>query len=426
MILDKSIWGNAGFIFTDYDSYFNSSYRTWSGQREFWGQKSSLPYAGGLPVFIKDFRLESCKDVRLYFTALGCCDIFINGRRIGCDELKPGWSSYEKRTLFYEYDISDFVDAGDNRILAVVSTGWYSGRIANGFYGDNEPAFMASVCVDGSPVVVTDESWRAFTGGQIRFADIWDGEVRDLRLDPYDALSMCSSELPETKNAYLFDRFDGEVTPFIGPTVRVREGLTLSPENIVVWDGVNYNGSDNGAINEVSSGKNLPISVKRGQTVTVDFGQESVGWTRIKVKAAPGTKITQRYAEFLNDSGLISRGNDGPKGSVYTINMRSAKAKSIFFAGDDEISEYASTFTFFGYRYVEIVAEGDMELVDIKAEVVGSDTKETGCIETSNELVNKLISNVIWGQRSNFFLFRRIARSVTNASAGRETHRPSV
>lgn len=397
-----SVFENAKFIYTDFRSYFSVSSGPWGSIREFIGQKGTLPHWDGLPVFYKDFELSGFKNAKLYFTALGCCDIFINGRRAGSDELKPGWSSYEKRTLYYEYDVTDLLKEGANRILAVVSTGWYSGRIANGFYGDKEPAFMAALAVDGENALVTDESWRAFTGGQIRLADIWDGEVRDARLADYSEMSLPGAETEESKSAYICDYFSGDVTPFIGPTVKIREGLDLSPASMTLTDGINYNGSDFGEVNVVSVGDTFPVTVKRGQMLTADFAQETVGWVRLKVKAEPGTRIQFRYAEFLNDTGLLSRGNDGPKGSTYTVNLRSAKAKAVFYTGNGEVSEYRPTFTFFGYRYVELSADGEFEVLDLTAEVVGSDNPETGHIETSDELVNKLISNVIWGQRGNY------------------------
>jgi alpha-L-rhamnosidase len=59
-------------------------------------------------------------------------------------------------------------------------------------------------------------------------------------------------------------------------------------------------------------------------------------------------------------------------------------------------------FTFFGFRYLEISATEDIEVFGLDAKVVGSDIEECGQVETSHRDVNKLISNVLWGQRSNF------------------------
>ncbi len=398
----EPVFGKAKFIFTDYQTYFSTASGPWSNIWEFNGQKDTLPYLKGLPVLFKDFDITGVKTAKLYFTALGCCEIFINGQRVGSDELKPGYSSYEKRALYYEYDVTGLIKEGANRILAVLSAGWYSGRISNGLCGNKEPAFLAALNIDGKNAVITDETWQAFTGGQIRFADIWDGEVRDARLADYSELSIPGAKTEDCKNADICDYFDGDVTPFIGPTVKIREGLDLKPVSMALSDGIKYNGSDFGELNIVNVSNSFPVSVKRGQMLTVDFAQESVGWVKLKVKAKPGTRIQMRYAEFLNDSGLLSRGNDGAKGSVYTVNLRTAKAKAVFYTGNGEVSEYRPTFTFFGYRYLELVSDGEFEVLDMTAQVVGSDNNEIGRIETSDELINKLISNVIWGQRSNY------------------------
>ena len=110
-----------------------------------------------------------------------------------------------------------------------------------------------------------------------------------------------------------------------------------------------------------------------------------------------------RMGEMLNDSGSVARGNDHPKGSVYSINYRSAKAKVQYVLSGAEGGEsYRPTFTFFGYRYLEISASAPIRVTSILSEVVGSETEETGRMITSHAVVNQLISNVLWGQRSNY------------------------
>ena len=69
---------------------------------------------------------------------------------------------------------------------------------------------------------------------------------------------------------------------------------------------------------------------------------------------------------------------------------RTAKGKSHYVLSGKGEECYRPTFTFFGFRFVEISADGDIEITSFRAEVVGSDTKEIGCMETSDELVNKL------------------------------------
>ncbi len=396
-----SAFNNAKFITAKFENYCDTSMSAWAQKRPALYQHTDLISWNGLPMFAKDFTVDEVSDSVLYFTALGCVDVFINGKRVGDGEMKPGWTAYYKRTLYMQRDITPLLKTGKNRVLAVVSTGWYSGRIAGGYYGNHDPAVMLNAVCGGKSLFGTDESWLCSVGGQIRTADIWDGEYRDGTLPDYTVLSEPDFELADWKTAGIFT-YDGEVTPFIGSEIKVRKALALKPANLTVFDGISYNGSYFGKINAVDTYAALPLALKLGQKLTVDFGQETVGWVKIKINAAAGTVIKMRYAEFLNDSGDLERGNDGAQGSVYTVNLRSALGKAYYVANGSGTEEYRPTFTFFGYRFVEISANADVEFIDITAEIVGNDNIETGKIETSNELVNKLFSNALWGQRGNY------------------------
>lgn len=402
---DNELWCGAALIDTEFNNYFDFFKRAWGEKRPRLYQHNELPIGDGLPIFIKDFTVASPNSAELVFTALGCVQIYINGKRIGTDELQPGWSDYHKRTLYRTCDITENIVSGKNRILLVASSGWYVGRITGGHYGKTVPAVMAAVKIktaEGDLNIVTDESWLSSVGGQIRTADIWDGEFRDGRIDGYDVMSMPGYNVSDWKNSRLHTNFDGDVTPFIGPAVKVRDWLSRKAETITVYDGILDNGTEYGKINTIAETDRFPVILKKGEKLVVDLGQEIVGWGKIKVKGGRGTTVKLRYAEFLNDSGDIERGNDGPEGGVYTINFRSALGKAYYVIGSGSAEEYRSAFTFFGFRYVEISADESVEILDFTGEVVGSDTKEIGHMETSDDMVNKLISNIIWGQRSNY------------------------
>ncbi|MBR6005547.1 MAG: alpha-L-rhamnosidase N-terminal domain-containing protein, partial [Clostridia bacterium] len=114
------LFEKAKFITTEYDSYFKPNSHVWVS-RLMRNQKNDLEECDGLPVFIRDFEVGETSKATLYFTALGCADVYINGKRIGNDEFKPGWTDYNKRTLYCTYDVTENVVKGKNRILAVVS-----------------------------------------------------------------------------------------------------------------------------------------------------------------------------------------------------------------------------------------------------------------------------------------------------------------
>ncbi|MEE1234164.1 MAG: family 78 glycoside hydrolase catalytic domain, partial [Bacteroidaceae bacterium] len=151
-----------------------------------------------------------------------------------------------------------------------------------------------------------------------------------------------------------------------------------------------------------------PMTVKAGETLVVDFGQNCAAVPSFEFKAKEGTVLTCLPGEFLNDgNGARSRGKDCPEGSVHRENMRAHKdcfRMTYTFANTEDFAAYYPTCTFFGYRFVSITATDEVTIKSIASIPVTSIAKdlEIGKISTGNELINKLISNTYWGQLSNY------------------------
>ncbi|MBQ3126095.1 MAG: family 78 glycoside hydrolase catalytic domain, partial [Clostridia bacterium] len=310
------------------------------------------------------------------------------------------------RTLSFTYDLTPYLQVGENCLLAILAGGWWRGRIAFGEFSSYPMAFIASLVYTdaaGEHTLVTDEAWDARIGGPVLLGDIWDGEVYDARRCSFAKLSQPGTVCGEWKKPSIFTAFTGEISPHIGPTIGVRDGLSRTAVSYTLYAGVKDNGTDFGEIIPLYIGASLPRRLMPGQTLILDLGQNMVGHLRIRGRAAAGTGLLVRHAEMCNDSGEKSRGNDGPKGSIYTANYRSAKAKNKYiFGGDPAGEDYAPTFSFFGFRYVELTADAPVELQSLVAEVIGNRVRETGFIKTSDPEVNQLISNTLWGQRGNY------------------------
>ena len=404
------------------------------GTRPFNLEKQFQPIInqGGCAMFRKSFVCNKNDHVKITATSLGIYTLWCNGRRIGTmdqkgnlvyDEFNPGFTVYSKRVMASEYDLSDYIIDGENIVLAVVSSGWWSGKVAYKTYGADLPlAFCAEISVN-SESIITDSSWSCQWGGRIRAADFYDGEIYNANYPSYEEMSANQHDSSDWSNSweltdYIIEAAEIpnmfphlkchisslEVVPFIGPPVRINHDLSRNPVSLTIYDGFIENGSDYGKINITRQPKGSEkISLKKGECLIIDFGQEIVGFPSISLKASKGTYVQIKVAEMLNDSGLISRGNDNPEGSLYTINYRDARSKAYYVAnGNDENENYCPTFSFFGFRYIEISATDDVDIIDVTALVVGSELEEIGHIETSNNEVNKLISNVVWGQRSNY------------------------
>lgn len=128
-------------------------------------------------------------------------------------------------------------------------------------------------------------------------------------------------------------------------------------------------------------------------TYLVDFGQNFTGRERIHLKnTMQGTTIVIKHGEMLNEDG-----------SLYVENLRNAWQRTVYTCGTHDEEIYEPYYTFFGFRYLEISGwPGELTADQICAFAIYSDLENTGSFHCSNDLLNKLYSNIVWGQRSNF------------------------
>ena len=349
-------------------------------------------------------------------TGLGVYEIYVNGKAIGKEFMKPGYTHYAKTRRSFTYDITDAfrTEVGaENQLSAQVTPGWWADKIITphgheGFLG-KKPAFrgvLELTYADGSKKLYgTDLSnWKAGVAGPVKHAAIFDGETYDAR-EPmgYDCVEKLS--IPEI-NA----EFTGEILPSAGAEIYLRHDLTLAPVKAYIWNGVE--GAKEKEFGKVIITKEYApgeeMIVKPGETLVVDFGQNCAGVPSFVFKAQEGTMLTCLPSELLNDgNGAESRGMDGPEGSVHRLNLRIPDSGMILdytFAGSKNYETYYPQHSFFGYRFVSITATNEVRIKSIESIPVTSIAKEMeiGKLTTGNELVNKLIANTYWGQLSNY------------------------
>ena len=367
--------------------------------------------AVGIPMFRKDFKIKKkIASARIYSSALGVYDLFINGQRVGhpqedgtlvFDELKPEWTDYNKTVHYQTYDVTPLLRKGGNAIGAQVSSGWWKGDVAHGEYAAHDLGFIAKLLLnytDGtSETVVTDLSWLSSTDGAIRLGDIYHGETYDARKE--SAWATPGYNTAKWNKTAVYSAFNGKLLAFAGPTVRIRPEMNRTPVSITT-----YLGEKDRKINTLNVTEGIsPIRLKKGETAIYNMGQNMVGWVHFKVKGASGTEMKLRFGEILNDTGDPSRGDDGPAGSIYTANLRSAKATLRYILRGNKGGEsFRPSMTFFGFQYCEITASEDIEIESLVGEVVGSATEEGSSLATSDKSVNQLYSNILWGQRGNY------------------------
>lgn len=321
------------------------------------------------PHLRREFNVgELVERAMLYVTAEGVFEMRLNGQRVSDEYLMPGWTDYPTRLYYRSYDVTDLLENGPNALGGILGDGWFRGNIS--ILGQNQygkklrlKAQLVIEYADGRvETISTDDSWKA-NFGPIRMSDMHAGETYDARL-----------EMPG------WDRANYDDSAWYS----VDTGATLNPQS-EAYPGV--------PVRPIEELEVVEISQPLTGVYVFDLGQNFAGWARLKVRGQKGDKIVMRFGEMLN-----------PDGTVYTDNLRSAWATNTYIlkGGAEEI--YEPHFTFHGYRYVEVIGLPEPPTQNtITGIVVHSDAEMTSSFECSDPMLNQLHSNIVWGQRSNYF-----------------------
>ena len=316
------------------------------------------------PVFRKEFAVDKpIVSATLRASARGVYEAFLDGERVGEQVLMPGWTVYEKRIQFQEYDVTALIRK-QNVLELQLARGWYRGRIS---FDIIEPwrtvpdeartrscAVIAEVelyFADGSREYIrTDESWQV-SDSRLRLCDIYDGFIYDATFTP-----------DFSENAVISENNDR--------TVLVRE----FGEPIVTHERLK------------------PIEVihtPKGETV-LDFGQNITGTVALSLNAHAGDTVSLSFAEILDSDG-----------NFYNKNYCTAKCWYQYTCSEGR-QTFMPTLTFYGFRYVRINSSPTVDPNAFTAVVIHSRLRRTGHFECSDPLVNQLYSNIVWGQRGNY------------------------
>ncbi len=384
--------------------------RPWEGANN--TREDLFEKGSGLPAFCRRFtRKETLKGCVIYATALGIFELYCNGERVGestpngvvYDELKPGTTDYRQRVHLFTYDLLPYLQR-ENKIVAIVAPGWWSGRISFGAFGLQPPAFAANIVLtyqDGTQEVIhTGDGWESAVVGPTLSSDMYDGEYTDGRMPPPQGEWEAYDWEPAAPFSY-----KGKVEPLNGPPVRIRHDLTRYPISATLYRGIEDNGTRYGAMKPLVKrvGKGCEhMTVRPGEVLVLDLGQNIAGKPWFSLNAKSGTTVTVHMGEMLNDTGDLARGNDGPKGSLYLANYRTAHSRLAYVAKGATGESHMPMYLYYGFRYLEISADQEVEIVSLKGLVMTSYMKETGSLTTNHPLVNQLISNIEWGRRGNY------------------------
>lgn len=313
------------------------------------------PYKEGtVEVFEMKLPVSFCKKATLTITALGVYEVEIGGEKITNDLFTPGFTYYPRDLQYQTYDITKFLQE-ESTMRVYLGQGWYCGRFT---YQNKTQIYGDRPAVSWILEVETEEGFKQFTSrdesvyaveSPYLYAGLYDGVVYDANGNKEEVYPPVpyTGELPEV------------IEPMIIP-VKVQEETKV--KEIFV----------------------------HGDTTILDFGQNFAGIVCIHPDKMQGNSLKLRHAEILK-----------PDGSLYTTNLRKAKAEIVYTKSDNEKRMYQPAFTYMGFRYVELSGVPYVEGL-LEAHAVYSDMKQTGDFTSGNEKVNQVFHNQMWGMKSNY------------------------
>lgn len=314
---------------------------------------------------------KNIKEAYACTTALGLYNFYINGKKVGEDELTPGWTSYRKHLCYQTYDVTDYLTSGDNVIGAMLAAGWYKGKM--GFEGlerrrnhyGKKTAFLAQILIryeDGTTeTVLTDNTWEG-ADSPVIFAEIYDGEI-------YDA----NKEIKGWSES-VADSFNWR-----------RVAIETFEKSVLVGQG-------SGKVSKIDEIPAKEIFTTPEGDKVIDFGQNMTGHVRVECDGKAGDVIEIACFEILDAAG-----------NVYLDNLRGAKESIKYTFAEDKHVLYEPSFTFMGFRYAKIVSfPGEAKLENFTGVTTHSKMDHIGSIECSNADINQLAHNILWGLKGNF------------------------
>ena len=308
---------------------------------------------GEVFVYRQKFTASQVKKAVFYGTALGVYEAELNGTKIGSQMFAPGFSYYPRRVLYQTHEVTELLREGENTLTVYLGQGWYCGRFLcenqTQIYGEQPAVAWILELEDaaGSRRIVSDETVEELES-PYEYAGEYDGEI-------YFA--------------------DGRENVTVHASAYTKEApFALEP-----------------TLTEVRLQDEMPVreATVHGDVTILDFGQNFAGIVEIDPSFLKNETITIRHGEILNADG-----------SLYTANLRKAKATIVYHAGAEK-KKYRPRFTYMGFRYMELSGAAYQPGM-IRAYALHTEMKRTGYFSCENPLVQKLYENQVWGQKSNY------------------------
>ncbi len=315
---------------------------------------SSIDELAPAPMFRKKFFVGGdIKSAVLYVCGLGLGDYYLNGKSISDEVLTTPFTKYDSTVLYNTFDVTEFINQGENVIGAILGNGCY---FVHEYRWDvykppwnSYPKLIANLCItyqDGTiESIISDKSWKT-SNSPIVYNQTKIGEIYDARLEQ-SGWSDVGFDDSEWDNVFISRPPGGVLKKMEHPPIRVCEEYQAVKLN----DGV------------------------------YDIEQNISGWVKMRVRGEKGSKIVIKYAECLKQNGM-------PDVERLNTIVGSYTHSDTYILKGDGVETYAPRFVYHGFRYFSI--EGDVQLIDAVGQFVHTDFDEISEFVSDDDVLNKL------------------------------------
>ena len=304
----------------------------------------------------KVFTVAGGQRCRLYITAHGVYDAWINGSHVDGYFLAPGSSQYDERLQVQTYDVGSLLRPGENEILICLGDGWWRGchgwSMRRNCWGERL-ALLCQLEVDGNIIACTDGTWQASQQGPYGLQD-------PMQLQAYDARRQISCWHGVCLASFGYENLVGTMLP-----VTAHERF---PAKLLV--------------------------MPNGDRV-LDFGQNLAGFVALHLEAEGGEVIRLTHGEVLDGEGNFQIQNFQNSKEPYCTQQ----VEYICKPGENR---WHQALGYYGFRYAKVETELPIDGSEFTAVAVYSHMDQTAFFTCGHKGVNRLFENCLWSMRSNF------------------------
>lgn len=321
----------------------------------------------------KEFELDKkIKKAVLYIIGLGQGIYTVNGKAVTDEVLTTQFTAFDKRILYNKYDVTELLKQGNNCIGAVLGNGNYNIYEANTWHFDtatwkDDVKLIGELSIEyengETDRIVTDTSWKAYTGGPLIYNMVRGGEIYDARRE-IEGWNLAGFYDYEWSNARIARAPGGILQENVYPNPKI--------------------------IREIE-----PVSVNDKNVY--DFGENISGWCKLRVTGECGARIHLYYGERLNDDGTLNA-----EGINSLNRFQKLRHEEIYILKGIGKEENHPVFNYHGFRYVYLKVEGEIQNIELTAQVVHTDIKAIGSFSCSDEMLNKIHEASVRSTLTNF------------------------